>query len=244
MVYYISFLLLLVSCSTPRPKGTTEAEVLYREAQKLAESKHYMLAIEKINVIRSKYPYSYYSTHAQLLNADILYEQKNYTEAAAAYIVFKDFYPKYKRAPYVLYRIADSFYHQLPSTHDRDLSPGFEAIKHYRELTRAYPRSKYAKEAREKIKHCLNMIQDKEKYIADFYFKVKDYTSARHRYLSILEDFASNSRIRDHAILRAMAASRALNDKKSCDKHYKKYAKQIRQGDREKLVRAYTRCVK
>ena len=237
------FLLLMGACSTPRPKGSTEAEVLYREAKKLAGSKHYMLAIEKINMIRSRYPYSYYATHAQLLNADILYDQKNYTESAAAYIVFKDFHPKYKRAPYVLYRIADSFYHQLPSTHDRDLSPGFEAIKYYRELMRVYPKSKYAGVARKNIRRCLDMLQDKERYIADFYFKTEDYGSARYRYLTILENFASNERIRDHAILRAIAASDALDDKKSCGKYYRKYRKRIRLDYREKLKQSYTRCV-
>ena len=238
------FLLFLGACSTPRPKGNTEAEVLYQEAKKFAEDRHYMLAIEKINIIRSKYPYSYYATHAQLLSADILYDQKNYTEAAAAYIVFRDFHPKYKRASYVLYRIASSFYNQLPPTHDRDLSPGFEAIKHYRELIKAYPNSKYAKIAREKIENCLRMIREKERYIADFYFKTKDYKSARYRYLSILEDFPSNKKIWIHAILRIMAASDALNDKKSCEKYYKKYQKLIYKGHQKKLQRSYARCVK
>ena len=241
---FLLFILLIGSCSSPRPQGTTEAEVLYREAKELADNKHYMLATEKINIIRSKYPYSYYSTHAQLLSADILYDQKNYSEAAAAYIVFKDFYPKYKRASYVLSRIADSFYNQLPSTHDRDLSSGFEAIKYYRELIRNYPASGHAREAQKKIERCLNMIQGQEKYIADFYFKTKVYDSARYRYLAILENFALNKNIRDYAILRVIAASDALEDKKSCEKHYKKYEKLIHQNYREELKESYLRCVK
>ena len=241
---YLLFFLLVVSCSSPRPKGATEAEILYREAKKLAEDKHYLLATEKINVIRSRFPYSYYSAHAQLLGADILYEQQNHVEAAAAYIVFKDFYPKYKRAPYVLYRIGESFYRQLPSTHDRDLEPGFEAIKYYRELTRLYPTSKYAREAQKKIERCLNMIQDQERYIADFYFKTKAYDSARYRYLSILENLSSNKRIRDHAILRVVAVSDALGDKKSCEKYYEKYKKHIGQAYRGELKKSYLRCVK
>ena len=239
---FLLLILLLGSCSSSRPKGSTEAEVLYREAKKLVDSKHYMLATEKINIIRSKYPYSYYSTHAQLLSADILYEQKNYTEAAAAYIVFKDFYPKYKRASYVLSRIADSFYNQLPSTHDRDLNPGYEAIKYYRELVRIYPTSQYAQEAKKKIERCVNMIQEQEKYIADFYFKTKAYDSARYRYLTILENFTANKKIRDHAILRVIATSEALKDKKSCEKYYKKYKKLIHKNYREELKEAHAHC--
>ena len=243
MKYAILLLLLMASCSTPRPKGATEAEVLYQEAKTFAEGKHYLLAMEKINIIRSKYPYSLYATHAQLLNADILYEQKNYTEAAAAYIVFKDFHPRYERAPYVLYRIAESFYHQLPPSYDRDLTPAFEAIKHYRDLTRVHPSSPYAAKSQKKIQKCLNMIEDKEQYIADFYFKTEDYQSARHRYLSILENFALNERTRDHAALRVVAASEALKDKPSCEKYYKKYAKLIRETYQKRLKKAYLRCV-
>ena len=129
MLKIVSVLLILAafvsSCSTPRPQGATEAEVLFKEANRLKEKGRYLLAIERLNTIRSKYPYSYYSTHAELLNADILFEQENYAEAAAAYIVFRDFHPKHKERSYVLYRVAESFYYQLPDTFDRDLSPGY-----------------------------------------------------------------------------------------------------------------------
>ena len=231
------------SCSSPRPKGSTEAEILYQEAKEFISDKRYLLATERLNLIRSKYPYSYYATHAELLGADILYSQKNYTEAAAAYLVFKDFHPKYKRLSYVLYRIADSFYHQLPSTFDRDLTPGFEAIKYYKELIRTYPKSKHVKEAKNRITEASNMIQDKEQYIADFYFKTKVFDSARHRYLSILKDFAQNKRIRDHSIVRTIETSRKLGDKAACKKYYNKYKSLIKRSRLKELKRAYSRCV-
>ena len=230
-----------VSCTAPKPTGSTVSEVLYKEAVQLFSEKRYLLATEKLNLIRSKYPYSYYATHAELLNADILYAQKNFEEAAAAYLVFKDFHPKHKRLPYVIYRAADSFYHQLPSTYDRDLTPGFEAIKYYKELMKKYPKSAFIKDVRVKIAECRQMIQNKERYIADFYFKTKSFKAARYRYLSILDNFAQNKEIRDHAIIRIFKSSKALNDKNFCKKYYTKYKRLT--SRLKDLEKAYSKCL-
>ena len=138
----------LLSCAIERPKGKTEAEILYKEAQKLMKDGRYLLATEKLNTIRSQYPYSYYATHAELLSADVLFAQKNFVEAAAAYIVFKDFHPKHKKLSFVLWRIGESFFKQMPSSFDRDLASGIESIKYFKRLIDLYPESEYASKAK------------------------------------------------------------------------------------------------
>lgn len=176
----------VVSCATKRPEGNTEAEVLFREAQDLISKKRYILATERLNTIRSQFPYSYYATHAELLQADVLFSQENYPESAAAYILFRDFHPKHENMGYVIFRIAESFYNQLPSTFDRDLSAGAEAIKYYQELLDSYSNSDYVKGAEERISKVTDMMLKKEVYIADFYFKTKDYSAALSRYENVL----------------------------------------------------------
>ena len=53
----ILFLLSLIvisinlSCSSKRPKGQTEAEILYKESKQFMEDGQYLLAIEKLNKI-------------------------------------------------------------------------------------------------------------------------------------------------------------------------------------------------
>lgn len=181
------FLLSLTSCATKRPIGSTEAEVLFKEAKDLISKSRYIQATEKLNSIRSQYPYSYYATHAELLQADVLFSQENYAEAASAYILFRDFHPKYNELGYVIFRISESFYKQLPSTFDRDLSAGVEAIKYFNELIQNYPDTEYVKEAQVRIDRIEEMIEKKEIYIADFYFKTKDYEAAKARYEDILK---------------------------------------------------------
>jgi outer membrane protein assembly factor BamD len=177
----------VISCATKRPTGTTEAEVLYKEAKDLVAKSRYIQATEKLNAIRSQYPYSYYATSAELMQADILFAQENYAEAASAYILFRDFHPKYNELGYVIFRISESFYRQLPTTFDRDLSAGTEAIKYYNELLQNYPNTEYVKDAQTRISQIEDMLEKKEIYIADFYFKTKDYEAAKARYEEILK---------------------------------------------------------
>ena len=233
----------MVACSTPRPSGKTEAEVLFKEANELINDSRYLLATEKLNQIRSKYPYSYYATHAELLQADILFKQENYTEAAAAYILFKDFHPKHKKLNHVIWSIAESYYKQLPETYDRDLSPGFEAIKYYEEVMRVFPGSDFAKKAQDKIKFINEQFRLKEQYIADFYFKTEVYDAARYRYLDIINNFKDDS-LRNHSMLRILESSYNLKEKDSCQKYYTQFKSYIANDKQEEFQDVYQKCAK
>lgn len=181
-----------ISCATKRPEGATEAEVLFKEAKELVSKSRFIQATEKLNTLRSQYPYSFYATHAELLQADILFSQENYAESAAAYILFRDFHPKYSEMGYVVFRISESFYRQLPETFDRDLSAGIEAIKYFNELTQSYAGTEYAKDALNRVNRIEDMLEKKEIYIADFYFKTKDFVAAKSRYEDILKSLKNN----------------------------------------------------
>lgn len=242
-------LVLLFGCGSSRPTGKTEAEVIYKEALELKEDGRYLLAVERLNTIRSKYPYSYYAVYAELLNADILFDQKNYIEAASSYIIFRDFHPQHKKIPYVVWRIAESFYNQLPSTFDRDLSSGIEAIKYYKELIQKYPQSPYTKDAPSRIEVCEKMIEKKNRYIADFYFKTEVYDAARYRYLDILKEFPRphSPSLRDHAMLRIMEISLKLKTSQDCKKYFNQFKNQFKEVATSDLIAkmkgVYEECI-
>ena len=246
MTFFSKFLFialfLLSACSTPRPQGETEAEVTFKEAQALIEDGRYLLATEKLNTLRSKYPYSFYATHAELLLADVQYKQENYTEAAASYILFRDFHPKHEKSDYVLWRIAESFYNQLHETFDRDLSSANEAIRYYKELLRVFPKSEYIENSNEKIARCEKMLQDKEQYIADFYFKTEVWDAARYRYLDILKNFKDTDLV-DHAALRVLQSTTKLEEKNSCQSYYNNFQSRLSVSGRKRLDQALKVCV-
>ncbi len=242
---FLSLLLVLqvfiLSCSTPRPEGQTEAEVLFLEAKELAARKRYIMASEKLGQIRSQYPYSFFATHAELLSADILFEQGNYTEAAAAYILFRDFHPRHERIDYVVWRIAEAFYNQLPPTHDRDLTAGSEALRYYREIVLQFSSSDYVKEANEKIRYIEEMQQSRELYVADFYYKTKVYAAARFRYLQMIQS-TSKKELVDHAMVRALESSYQLKEKGKCLEHYQLFAVQADPKIKSELEKIFKKC--
>lgn len=202
--------LLAISCATKRPEGQTEAEVLFKEAKELVGKSRYIQATEKLNAIRSQFPYSFYATGAELMQADILFAQENYAESAAAYILFRDFHPKYENLSYVVFRISESFFRQLPATYDRDLSAGVEAIKYYEELLSTYSNTEYVKDAQSRINLINDMLEKKEIYIADFYFKTKDYFAAKARYEDILTTL-KNEEERPRIMANIATATEKLN---------------------------------
>ena len=236
--------LALASCATERPQGKTEAEVLYKEAQKLIKDSRYILATEKLNTLRSQYPYSFYATHAELLQADVLFSQENYAESAAAYILFKDFHPRYKDLGYVIWRTAESFYKQIPESIDRDLSSAFEAMKYYQELLSFHADSDYVKGAIDKVKLCEKMILGKEKYIGDFYYKTEEYDSAIYRYLNIISNYKNAHELVSHSMVRVIISSSKLRDKDKCDEYYNKFKGKILAKEAKNLDKAYETCMK
>ncbi|MCK5073888.1 MAG: outer membrane protein assembly factor BamD [Bacteriovoracaceae bacterium] len=237
----IIFFSIMLGCSTERPSGKTQAEILFKEAKQLADKSRFLLATEKLNTIRSKYPYSYYATHAELLHADILFSQDNYSEAAAAYIMFKDFHPKHPKLAYVVWRISESFFNQLPSTYDRDLSSGQESIKHYSYLIQHFPNSEYKQKAQDRIRHCRNMIEMHEKYVADFYYKTGDYDAAIFRYKYILNKFDTGSLL-EHSMKRIVEASFKMEDFVGCVKVSKLYKSRVSDEIRREIDDFEQKC--
>jgi len=230
-----------LSCSSKRPKGQTEAEILYKESKQFMEDGQYLLAIEKLNKIQSEFPFSYYATPSELLRADIYFAQKNFQEAAASYKVFLDLHPRHKRESYVLYKLSESYFKQLPSTHDRDLESGEKAIISYRRLLRKFPNSKYVKEAKSKIKACKEMIKLKEIYIADFYFRTDVFVSARYRYLGIIKNYKEKPLL-NLAIERVLKSSYNLKEFSKCSKFYKNYRSLVSEEYKSKIEKLGEKC--
>ena len=212
---YFIFLGLFASCSTKKPVGKTEAESLYLEAQQLIAKKRYIAATEKLNTIKTQHPYSFYAIPSELGLADVAFMQENYEEAAAAYIVFRDMHPKHEKLDFVISRIAESFDKQSPTTFDRDLTSSMEAAKYYQELLTKYVSSPYTANAKDRLSFINQKVVDKEKYIADFYFKTKNYEAALWRYRYIQAN-VENKELLTHAKYREVLALSKLEQFKEC----------------------------
>lgn len=172
-------------CSSA-PVSENEPERLYKDALDDINSDHYQIAIEKLKLIRNKFPYSSYATEAQLKIADVYYLQESYAEAALAYEAFRDLHPKHEKVPYAMFRAAKSYFNDAPGTVARDQTTVQKALDAYNEFLKRFPQAPEATEARKDVAEARRTLAEKELYIGDFYFKRDFYDSAKPRYQKIL----------------------------------------------------------
>lgn len=240
---FLSLSQFMIACSSKDVTGKTEAETLYKQALESFQNERYLVATEKLGQLKGQYPYSYYATHAELLQADILFQQKSYAESTSAYLTFRDAHPKHEKLAYVIFRIAESYFKQLPTTFDRDLSPAGEAVKYYEEVIEKYPNSEYAPTATSQRAICLEMILNKEKYIADFYYKTDVYDAALWRYLEIIQNIKDPALV-NHAKLRTIMTSQKLNKFDDCLNYGSTFMSDLAPDDKKKAEEIVAECEK
>lgn len=240
----LCLLAILLSCSTTRPSGKTEEEILFREAEAFIKKERFVFASDKLREIKARFPYSDYARLSQLKLADIAYEQNNYIEAIVAYQSYKDLYPGNDQIPYVTYRLGESFYKQLPKTYDRDIEEARQAIAYFQQVITRYPSSEYFEKAKVGKALCEQMLRDKEQYIADFYLKTKVYEGARYRYKKILREF-NDTKLIEHSMIGAVTASFKMNDKDTCTRDAEAFLGVLNNNEiktKEALVDLKSKC--
>jgi outer membrane protein assembly factor BamD len=182
-------LVAIQGCSSA-PKATeNEAELMYNKAVEFENDERFEEAIQRFTDVKNKFPYSRFATDAELHIADIQFKRENFVEAQGAYQIFKELHPRHPQIDFVTFRLALSYYNQLPTTVDRDLSVSTKAIQYLNEVINTYGSSSYVAEAKEKRAAALKMLAQKELYIANFYFKHEFYDSALVRYQKVLTKY-------------------------------------------------------
>lgn len=153
----------------------------------------YQVAIDKLRVIRNKFPYSKYAVEAQLRIADVYFLQESYAEAAVAYETFCDLHPKHARVEYAMYRMGESHFQDMPTTVARDMGSGTRALVAFEEFARRFPNAKNVGEARARIATIRGLLADKELYVGEFYFKRDAWDSAKSRFQKVIALYPDTS---------------------------------------------------
>lgn len=181
--------LFVSGCSTTE-KNSNTPEGAFAIAEEFDQGERYEEAIRRYTEVKNKFPYSNFATKAELAIADVYFKQESYAEAQVAYQMFKELHPTAPQSDYVQFRIGLSFYNQLPSSIDRDLTLANDAILNLSELIKKYPNSQYVAEAKEKRSAAIKMLAEKEDYIGNFYFIRKIFDSALSRYEGLYNNYS------------------------------------------------------
>jgi outer membrane protein assembly factor BamD len=160
---------------------------MYEDAEIDIEGNRFLLALDKLRIVRSKFSYSNYGALAQLRIGDVYFLQEAYPEAAVAYEGFYELYPKHAKAPYALFRSGMAYFNDIPGTTARDLKSAESAINSFATYLSRYPRGEFAGQAREFRQKAYDKLAEKELDTAQFYLKRKKYPAARARIEKLLE---------------------------------------------------------
>lgn len=213
LLFIFTILSYLGGCASDEKSADT-AEGAFKVAKEYEDAERYEVAIQKYADVKNKFPYSSFATSAELAIADVQFKRESYPESQIAYQNFRDLHPKHARIDYVIFKTGMSYFLQLPETIDRDLSLATDAIYSFNEVIKSHPHSEHLKEARENREKAFIMLNEKELYIADFYYKQKKFDSALQRYESAYTKYPGFG-LDPRALLGAVkSASKAKNPQK------------------------------
>ena len=218
-----SLLLLLVGCSSVQ-HDTSVPEGAFKAAEEYENDEYYDEALTRYADVKNRFPYSKFATEAELRIADVNFKKEAWIEAQSAYQLFKDLHPKHPRIDYVTHRMSLSYFNQLPSTIDRDLSVAEKAIATFDEVIKSYPQTEYAKEAQTKRSEARKMLAEKMLYIAKFYFVRDIFDSALLRYESLLAGYSSEG-FAPQALLGAGVSALEVGERARGEQHLKELVK-------------------
>jgi len=158
---------------------------LMEDAESDIKSDHFQIAIDKLRMLKNRFPYSKEAASAQLRIGDVYYLQEAYGEASASYEAFRDQYPKHEKVAYAILRIGKSFESDIPENPGRDMGSATKAIESYQEYLSRFPQGKERKDAQESISKIRSRLAEKELSVALFYVRRGDTLAAKNRLAKI-----------------------------------------------------------
>ncbi|WP_457553971.1 outer membrane protein assembly factor BamD [Desulfobacula sp.] len=186
------------------------AEELVSEGSSAFIAGNYKTAVKSYTDLKDWYPFSKYAILAELKIADAHYHLKEYDEAILAYEAFEKMHPKNDAIPYVIYQTGLSWFNQI-ETIDRDHTPAKNSVIQFNRLIDQYPASEYTQKAKENIQKCSQNLSGHELYVANFYYKTKQYKAALKRYEHLVENYPDSKESKE--ALNKIPACKALANK-------------------------------
>lgn len=186
--FVIACLVMLSGCAWFTSKKDLSAKELADAGMDQYEREKYRRALETFQKLKDGYPFSKFSSLAELKIADAHYYLEEYEEAVFAYQEFQSLHPQNEAIPYVIYQVGRCYFDRRDSV-DRDQSVVRQALETFLQLVTQYPESPYANKAQKHIEESKKSLAGHEMYVAKYYFKAKQYKGALNRFQRVLSDY-------------------------------------------------------
>ncbi len=199
---------LLIACGAKEVEDITagwSAEELYNSAKGEMIDGNYQTAIERYEILESRYPFGNYATQAQL---DVGYAYYKYDElepALSAIDRFIKLNPRHPAVDYAYYLKGIINFNRggsiLDKIHKRDMADFDQSIlitsfNDFQILVRRFPDSKYAADARQRLIYLRDKLANSDLEIARFYAARDAWVAVANRTRAILKSYPGTSAIK------------------------------------------------
>jgi outer membrane protein assembly factor BamD len=176
------------------PYVARDVGTLYTTGKNRLDRKQYKLAAALFDEVERQHPYSIWARRAQLMSAFSYYLDRDYTSSIQSAQRFISVHPGNRDAPYAYYLIALGYYEQISDV-TRDQKITQQALDSLGELTRRYPNSRYAADARLKIDLVRDHLAGKEMEIGRFYETRGQWLAATLRFRRVIDDYQTTTHV-------------------------------------------------
>jgi outer membrane protein assembly factor BamD len=184
-------------------------EKLYNEGIFLLDKRQdYKAASKKFEEVERQHPYSDWARKALIMVAYSRYEAKDYEDCISAARRFVTLHPGSSDAAYAQFLIGSAYYEQIPDV-SRDQGRTERAIAALDEVSRKYPDSEYAQNAKKKIEVARDQLAGKEMVTGRYYLNRKDFTGAINRFKIVVTQYQTTRHV-EEALMRLSEAYMAL----------------------------------
>lgn len=206
--------LTLAACATPGAKrGDTayvarDVESLYAAAKERLDAGEPKLAAALFDEVERQHPYSPWARRAQLMSAFSYYAAADYNKAVEAARRFLEIHPGNKDAAYAFYLIGLSYYEQISDV-ERDQKITLQAKTALQEVSRRFPGTEYASDARLKLDLVEDHLAGKEMEIGRYYERSGKWIAAQIKFQNVVENYQTTSHTPE-ALFRLVETSLSL----------------------------------
>lgn len=197
----------IVACSSngKHDDELTEKQY-YDEAIAAIEDENFFLAIEKLQLLESRYPFGKYSEQSQLEMIYTQFQAQELEGAKAAAERFIRLHPEHPNVDYAYYMRGLSTYFLGLSLVERYLSdeqaqrdpvPARDAFGEFAELMRKFPNSPYVTDARQRMVYLRNKLAAYEVHVGQYYIKRHAYMAAVNRGRYVVENYQGTPAVAD-----------------------------------------------
>ena len=188
-------------CSLPEVRDETaswNADRLYRTAHDALLEGNYTRAVKLYETLESRYPYGRYAQQAILESAYASYRAGETAAAVASCDRFIRTYPNHPNVDYAYYLKGLVYFREdqglLGYVYELDLSEREpkamrEAFAAFKELVAKFPDSRYAEDAKDRMRYLTNALATYEVNVAKYYYNRGAYVAAVNRAQAALVNY-------------------------------------------------------